>query len=284
MTVGFLGLGVMGMPMATNLARAGTDLVVWSRTDRGTPPGAARAADPEAVFRAADVVILMLAGEEATDAVLGGVSTFAGRLVVAMGTTSPGYSAGLGRRVRAAGGSYVEAPVSGSRVPAEAGKLVAMVAGDPADVERLRPLLAPMCAEVFDCGAVPGALLMKLAVNTFLISLVTGLAESFHFAAAHGLDPELLRRVLDAGQMASPISRVKTAKLAGGDFTVQASIRDVLMNNRLIVEAARAGGLASPLLDVCEQLYAETAALGHGEADMAAVVHAIGHRTAEGVH
>ena len=287
MTVGFLGLGVMGQPMAANLARAGTDLIVWSRSPRPVPPGARQAGSPAEVFDRADVVILMLAGAPAIDAVLGrGTPAFAalvaGRLLVPMGTTAPEYSAGLAADVRAAGGRYVEAPVSGSRVPAEAGELVAMLAGEPADLDRARPLLAPMCRATFDCGAVPGALLMKLAVNTFLISMVTGLAEAFHFAAGHGLDTGLLRRVLDAGPMASTVSRGKAAKLTGGDFAVQASIRDVLMNNELIVAAARAGGLAAPLLDTCRDLYAETAALGHGEDDMAAVIAAIRRRTDAG--
>ena len=191
MTVGFLGLGVMGEPKAANLARAGTDLIVWSRSPRRpAPPGAHRAADPAEVFAAADVVIVMLAGAAAIDEVLRrGTPAFAalvaGRLLVPMGTTAPEYSAGLAADVRAAGGRYVEAPVSGSRGPAEAGQLVAMLAGDPADVDRVRPLLAPLCRETFDCGPPPGALLMKLAVNTFLISTVTGLAEAFHFAAGH---------------------------------------------------------------------------------------------------
>jgi 3-hydroxyisobutyrate dehydrogenase len=116
---------------------------------------------------------------------------------------------------------------------------------------------------------------MKLAVNIFLIATVTGLAESFHFAERHGLDLELLRAVLDAGQMASSISRVKTAMLASRDFEIQAGIADVLKNNRLVVDAAQAAGAAAPLLEVCRDLYAETLALGHGGADMAAVIHAI---------
>ena len=111
---------------------------------------------------------------------------------------------------------------------------------------------------------------------------MTALAEAFHFAAGHGVDTRVLRRVLDAGPMASTVSRGKAAELVDGDFTVQASIRDVLMNNELIVAAARTGGLASPVLDVCRELYAETAALGHGELDMAAVIRAIERRTAAG--
>ncbi|MBM2620045.1 NAD(P)-dependent oxidoreductase [Actinoplanes sp. LDG1-06] len=272
MTVGFLGLGVMGTPMATNLAKGGTDLVVWSRTDRGdTPPGAFRAASPAEVFERADIVFLMLATEAAIDEVLDGVDT-SSALVVHMGTTSPEFSARLGARVK---GGYVEAPVSGSRGPAEAGELVAMVAGDPAAKQRLGGLLGLMCRQVVDCGPVPGALLMKLAVNTFLISMVTGLAEAFHFADAYGLDRGLLRQVLDAGPMASAVSRGKAGKLVEADFAVQASIRDVLKNNELIVAAARHRDVASPLLDVCRDLYAATAALGHSEADMAAVIHAL---------
>jgi 3-hydroxyisobutyrate dehydrogenase len=121
---------------------------------------------------------------------------------------------------------------------------------------------------------------MKLAVNTFLISPVTGLAEAFHLARGVGLDPALLRDVLDAGPMASFVSRGKAGKIVAGDFEVQASIRDVHYNNRLIVEAARAHGLAAPLLDVCRELYAETESLGRGAEDMASVIHAVTARSA----
>jgi 3-hydroxyisobutyrate dehydrogenase len=284
--VGFLGLGVMGQPMALNLARTGTPLVVWNRTPARCEPlraaGAAVADSPAQVFDRARTVLMMLAGDTAIDAVLGrGTQAFPalvdGRTIVHMGTTAPAYSAALGADIAAAGGRYVEAPVSGSRVPAVKGELVGMLAGDA--VDDVRPLLAPMCQEVFDCGAVPNALLMKLAVNLYLITMVTGLAEAAHFAARHGLDQRLFEAVLAAGPMASSVSRGKAAKLVARDFDVQASITNVLENNRLVAEAARVNGLASPLLDVCHALYRETAALGHGEEDMVAVVHAIEART-----
>ncbi|MEU3614550.1 NAD(P)-dependent oxidoreductase [Streptomyces sp. NPDC006872] len=289
MYVGFVGLGVMGQPMALNLARAGTPLVVWNRTPGPCAPlraaGAEVAASPAEVFERAEVVILMLADEPAVDAVLGrGTPDFAarvaGRTVVHMGTTSAEYSSRLRDDVRAAGGSYVEAPVSGSRVPAERGELVGMLAGDEDAVAAVRPLLAPMCRETFGCGPVPGALLMKFSVNLFLITLVTGLTEAFHFADRHGLDQGLLRDVLDAGPMASAVSRVKGPKLLARDFTVQAAAADVLKNNRLIAEAARRADLASPLLDVCHTLYGEAVAQGHGGEDMVAVLHALETRTA----
>jgi 3-hydroxyisobutyrate dehydrogenase len=284
MSVGFLGLGVMGQPMALRLARAGTDLIVWNRSPARTEPllaaGAAVARDPAQVFAEAETVIVMLADDTAIDEVLGrGTDVFrrqmTGRTVVHMGTTAPDYSRGLSADIRAAGGAYVEAPVSGSRVPAETGRLVAMLAGDEPDTQRVTELLRPLCQEVVVCGAVPSALLMKLAVNTFLISMVTGLAEAFHFADRHALDRTALLAALDAGPMSSTVSRAKARKLFHRDFDVQASIRDVLYNNQLIVEAAQRTGIASPLLDVCRALYAETAQAGHGGDDMAAVIRAL---------
>lgn len=282
--IGFIGLGVMGQPMALNLVRAGTPLRVWNRDRDKCEPlraaGATVAASAAEVFERCATTILMLAHSEAIDAVLGrGTPAFAAqvgrRRIVHMGTTSPAYSRALETDIRAGGGDYVEAPVSGSRKQAEAGQLVAMLAGEPATVEALRPVLQPMCPASFVCGAVPNALLMKLSVNLFLITMVTGLAESFHFAQRHGLDLEQLRAVLDAGPMASSTSRIKAHKLAERDFAVQAAIVDVLTNNRLIADAARAAGIASPLLDASHALFAETAALGLGGSDMAAVLRAI---------
>ncbi|GIE76871.1 dehydrogenase [Actinoplanes philippinensis] len=316
-TVGFVGLGVMGQPMALNLARAGTELIVWNRTPERAGPlreaGAVVATDPAEVFAEAETVILMLANDRVIDAVLGrGTGTFAklvaGRTLVHMGTTAPAYSAGLAADVLAAGGAYAEAPVSGSRGPAETGDLVVMLAtastpfasassvsaasvsssssvsaasassassaSSGGDTE-LEGLLRPMCREIVRCGDVPGALLMKLAVNTFLISMVTGLAEAFHFAERHGLDQQTLLAALDAGPMASVVSRVKARKLVDRDFAVQAAIRDVLYNNELIVAAAREAGFVSPLLEVCRDLYTETDLAGHGGDDMAAVIRAL---------
>lgn len=290
--MGFLGLGVMGQPMALNLARQGVGsppLTVWNRSPARSGPlrdaGALVAGTPGEVLRGSDVVFLMLADGAAVDGTLArGTAAFAGhvagRTIVHMGTTSPGYSRALEADILAAGGRYVEAPVSGSRGPAEAGQLVAMLAGEQPAVDTVRPLVAPMCREAFDCGPVPGALLTKLSVNLFLITMVTGLTEAFHFADRHGLDRDRFLAVLDAGPMSSTVSRAKAPKLRDRDFAIQAGVLDVLRNNRLIAEAARDAGLASPLLDACHALFDETVALGHGDADMVAVLHAIEARTA----
>lgn len=282
--IGFIGLGAMGEPMALNLAKAGVPLLVWNRSPAKAAilaeSGAEIAADAAQVLARAEIVILMLVDDRAIDAVLDrGGADFASRVcdrtIIHMGTTAPTYSRALEADIRSVGGRYVEAPVSGSRKPAEVGQLVAMLAGDADAISSVRPLLTPMCRQTIVCGAVPNALLMKLSVNLFLISMVTGLAEAVHFADRHGLDLNQLVAVLDAGPMASDVSRVKAPKLIGRDFAVHASISDVFKNNRLIAEAARTLGIASPLLDVCHALYGETLALGHGDADMVAVLKAI---------
>jgi 3-hydroxyisobutyrate dehydrogenase len=287
--VGFLGLGVMGWPMAANLLRAGVPLVVWSRTsahcDAACAAGAVRADTVGAVFDRCPTVIMMLATEAVIDTVLDrGTPHFAdlvsGHTLVNMGTTSPAYSARLAADVEAAGGRYVEAPVSGSRIPAENGELVAMVAGAADAIEDVRPLLRPMCREVVSCGAVPGALTMKLAVNLYLVTTVAALAESAHFAEQLGVDMDSFVAVLDAGPMASAVSRIKLGKLRSRDFGVQAAIHDVRKNSRLVVDAARAAGVAAPMVELADQLYLETLELGYGAEDMAAVVRALEKRTA----
>jgi 3-hydroxyisobutyrate dehydrogenase len=288
MGVGFIGLGNMGLPMALNMARAGTPLLVWNRSrDKAelvARAGATIARGPAHVLHDSRIVFLMLANGTVIDEVLErGTPRFAemvaGRTLVHMGTTAASYSAGLSEETVAAGGCYVEAPVSGSRRPAEAGQLVGMVAGPGAAVDEVLQLLAPVCATTVRCGEVPNATRMKLAVNLFLITQVTGLAEAFHFAENSGLDLAVFRSVLDSGPMASSVSRIKLDKLVEGDFAVQASISDVHYNSRLIAEAAGRAGVSSPVLDTCRDLFAEAEQLGHGRADMVAVLRALEART-----
>lgn len=276
--------------MARRLATSGTPLVVWSRTpahcDDAVAAGAQQADNRDDVFRRCGVVLLMLATDEAIDAVLGrNTAEFdarvAGRVVVHMGTTTPEYAAGLGRDITRAGGTYVEAPVSGSRVPAENGEPVVMVSGPADAVERVRDVVAPLCRSVVACGTQPGsALRLKLAVNAYLVTTVAALAEAAHLAQRLGLELETFVEIVNAGQLASPVARVKGAKLVQRDFTAQAAIHDVRKNSRLVLDAARAASTAAPLVEAADRLYAETLAQGHGQADMAAVVLALQARTA----
>jgi 3-hydroxyisobutyrate dehydrogenase len=157
MKLGFIGLGTMGRPMALNLTRAGHPLTVWNRSRHKCVPlraaGATVVDGVADVFRRSDVVFLMLIDSAGIDDVLRrGTPSFAamlsGRTVVNMSSVEPDYSWRLEKDIEDVGGRFVEAPVSGSRVPAETGQLVAMVAGDQSVVADVLPLLRPMCHEV----------------------------------------------------------------------------------------------------------------------------------------
>lgn len=284
MPVGFIGLGVMGTPMAAHLARAGHSVSGWSRSGRNH--AAARAAGIDVcdavdeVFADCETLILMLANDDAIDSVLDrrGAAFAArveGRLLINMGTSSAAYSQTLAAQILAAGGRYVEAPVSGSRVQAEAAQLVILLAGTDDDLAVAAPLLAPMGRQTVSCGSVPSALRMKLAVNLYLITLVTGLAEAVHFAEAHGIELERFAQVLNAGPMASDVSRIKLDKMARSDFAVQASITDVHKNSALVADAAREVGMHAPLINASDALFAQAQRAGLGALDMAAVLQAV---------
>lgn len=283
-TVGFIGLGLMGSAMAANL-QATVPLIVWNRSHAASEAleasGARVATSAAAVFESASIVFVMLSDEAAIDAVIpfDGTIPLRGRVVVLMSTVAPAYSEHLAERVEKVGGAFVEAPVSGSRQPAIEGTLISMIAGADDALDRVEPLLRAMSSAVIRCGRPPAALKMKLAVNTFLITLVTGLAEAFHFAEENGVDPATLQTVLDAGPLASAVSRAKAAKIVAQDWSSHAAIPDVLKNSRLVCAQADRSGSASPLMDVCRALFEEAEALGHRQHDMAAVIEALRHRT-----
>ncbi|HEX7915199.1 NAD(P)-dependent oxidoreductase [Rudaea sp.] len=199
-----------------------------------------------------------------------------GRVFVHMGTTSPEYSHALERDLVACGARYVEAPVSGSRVPAEQGRLVGMVSGAADVVEAVLPLLEPLCTQWFRCGAVPGALRMKLAVNHYLIATVVALCETVYAARASGIDLALLRRILNAGPMASEVSRTKLDKLVREDFSPQAAVRDVATIADLVADQAACADASVPLMRDCVTLFRCAHDAGMGDLDMAAVVNAFG--------
>lgn len=282
-TIGFIGLGAMGEPMALNLAKSGLQLVVWNRTPAKCTSlkeaGADIAVTPSDVFARCSTIFLMLTDDHAIDSVLSRgapemVTHVSGRNIINAATVSPDYSKALEADIRRSGGRYVEAPVSGSRKPAEAGQLVAMIAGDPEAVEQVRHLFSPICRAVVPCGEVPRALSMKFASNIFLIATITGLAEAAHFAKVQGLDLKTWGSIVNASQMASDISRLKVDKLLAGDFSAQAAIGNVTETARLIVKSAEDAGISAPIMNACLPLYRRAQSIGLDLADMIAVTQA----------
>lgn len=278
--VGLAGIGTMGLPIARRLLAGGIDLGVWNRSPApldALADAGARAADSfAALVGDHDIVLLMLFDEAAADAVLQragdrlGVDV-AGKLIVQMATTSLDHSRALQRAVEVGGGRYVEAPISGSRIPAERGELVAMMAGAADDKATLAALFAQFTSVVVDCGAVPQALAMKLASNLLLGPIMVGLVDATAFARRADLDMDVFADVLLGGQMASPIIRTKLAKLLADDHSPHAAIGNVIISAGTALDAATALGLDRTLLSACLDRFVAAADAGLANEDVTAL-------------
>lgn len=275
--LGFLGLGVMGTPMAINLARH-YPLTVWNRTKAKYPPlqsvGARIAESPSAVLEESDVVFTMLFNDAAFDPIFASgdfQAKLRGKTVVNTSSVSVDCSTRLSSIVSAAGGTFIEMPVSGSRVPAEQGQLVGMIAGDVDAVQRLKPILEPITKKSIYCGDIGKGLKTKFAVNTFLITTTAGLAESMHLAKKQDLNITAFGEVVDASPMASAYSKLKVAKMIREDLTAQAAIRDCYNLTKLVVDAGKEAQASTPLMDACQVLYKQAVDSGFGDDDMIAL-------------
>jgi 3-hydroxyisobutyrate dehydrogenase len=279
-SVGFIGLGTMGAPIAARLLGAGARLIVWNRTPSRCQPlaqaGAAVAASVDELCARCEVIVLMVTDGPALDAVLdrggpGFTARVRGRTIVSLSTIPSGHSAGLARDVATAGGRYVEAPISGSRRPAEQGQLVAMLAGNESDVRRVQVLLAPACREMVACGPVPNALLMKHATNLVLIPTMVSLAEAAAFVRQAGLSMEAFASTLLAGQMASDLLRAKLPKLVAQDWAPHSSTANVLLSGEATRATVRETGGEAPLLAEACRLVAAARDRGLGDKDVLAM-------------
>jgi 3-hydroxyisobutyrate dehydrogenase len=280
--IGFIGLGTMGLPMARNLAVAGIALSAWNRTPKSSDafPGGCNveiAPSSRAVLRGSQTSILMLLNQDAIDAVLERhTAAFAqnvrGKTIIGMGSVDPSYSIALANGIAEAGGAYLEAPVSGSRLPAERGQLVCLLGGDPAVADAAAHLLRPMCKDQIYCGAAGDALRMKLAINLYLCSSLVALAEATNFARKANLPLDTFKQAVALGPLSSDFVTIKLPKMIEGEFAVQAGVADAHASTCLIrTEAARLRA-STPQLDVSSALYERAVeALGPG-VDMSSVV------------
>jgi len=280
--IGFIGLGTMGLPMARNLAVAGIALSAWNRTPKSADafPGGCNveiAPSSRAVLRGSQTSILMLLNQDAIDAVLERhTAAFAqnvrGKTIIGMGSVDPSYSIALANGIAEAGGAYLEAPVSGSRLPAERGQLVCLLGGDPAVADAAAHLLRPMCKDQIYCGAAGDALRMKLAINLYLCSSLVALAEATNFARKANLPLDTFKQAVALGPLSSDFVTIKLPKMIEGEFAVQAGVADAHASTCLIrTEAARLRA-STPQLDVSSALYERAVeALGPG-VDMSSVV------------
>jgi len=280
MKVGFMGLGIMGQGMAPNVAAGGFETRVYNRTSQRAAAlarqGLQAADSPAALAAWADVLLLMVTGPEAVDALLFGEQGAAeslgeGKTVVNMSTVPPAYSAQLARRVEAGGASFAEAPVLGSKKPAAEGTLTILAGAAPALVDALEPLLLCMGRTVVRCGAPPAASMMKLSMNLLLGAQMAALCETLHFAEKGGLARDAVLDVVMAGPLANAFYGVKEAMLRSGEYPPQFPLRHMLKDVGFAEETAREQGATAPLAGTLHRLYAKAEEQGLGDEDFAAV-------------
>ncbi|SAI68909.1 dehydrogenase [Bordetella ansorpii] len=283
MKMGIIGVGVMGEPMARNLHTAGFAVTVYNRTASRCAPlreaGLTVAATAQDVIDACDAIILMLPGHEEIDQVLGRdaqgkiTAAVAGKTLIVMATVSPAYSTTLGNAIKAAGSRYIEAPVSGSRKPAETGQLVILAsAEDDSHIDAVQPAFDALGKKTVRCGAVPTAMRMKLANNLLLIASFEALSEAAHFAQRIGLDMPLFFEMVQAGPLANDVVRMKVPKLLADDFAEQAPIRHVSKDIGLVCAEAQRCETWLPIAQANRELFGRAIRRGLASDDAIGII------------
>jgi len=279
-TVGFVGLGIMGRPMARNLLKAGFPLVVWNRTrskgDELVAEGARWADTPASMSREVSVVIIMVTDSpDVEEVVLGPEGVFEGirpgSVVIDMSTVSPKVERAVGQRLAAKGVAYLDAPVSGGSWGAIEGSLAIMVGGDQSVFQQVRPVFEALGKSIIYMGGSGAGQVTKL-VNQILVAVtLSGVAEALAFATKAGAD--LLRTIeavkggaAGSWQLANLGPRIVAGDLAPG-FMINLQLKDL----RLVLEMAQELALPLPVTALAMQLYRAAAADGKGECGTQAV-------------
>jgi 3-hydroxyisobutyrate dehydrogenase len=281
-TIAVLGAGgTMGFPIARNIARAGMRVRAWNRSQDKAEPlaedGAYMAASPADAARGAGIVITMLADE---DAVIGAMDGPDGALPVMAG--SPPHAIWLqmstigesatqrcAQLANRAGVGFVDAPVLGTRQPAEERKLVILGSGPEEARPRLQPVFDAIGHRTIWAGEAGAGSRLKLVTNSWVLAVVEAGAETIALAEGLGLDPSLFFRAIGGGALDLPYLRTKGKAMADGDFTPAFRLTLAAKDAALVRSAAEAHGLDLPVLDAIAQRLAE-GAKEHGEKDFSA--------------
>lgn len=277
MRVAFLGLGIMGHAMATNLAKAGHEVTVWNRTPGKQVEGARTAGTPAESAQGAEVVWLCVSDTDAVENVLFGAdgvkqSLTQGMIIADSSTISPSATLKFAERVKGNGVAYVDAPMTGSKIGAQNGSLVFIVGGDEADIERLKPLLAAMGKKIFRMGETSKGQATKLAMNLQIALIFEGFAEALTLATKLGVDAGKLLSLIEATMVRSGVIDYKAPFILARDFSPNFPLRLMHKDIRLTLEAAKEARVKLPALETVEEIYEMATEDGHKDLDYAATL------------
>jgi 3-hydroxyisobutyrate dehydrogenase-like beta-hydroxyacid dehydrogenase len=272
MNVAFLGLGTMGAPMANNIARKGHVVTVWNRTSKRLE-GTRTAATPAEAAEGAGVVILMLADPVAVDAVAAALAPAlaAGAILVDMSTVDPECARRTATLAASRGARYLDAPVSGTRGPAEQGTLLIMAGGDAATLDAARPVLECM-GRVKHMGPVGHGMAMKLVLNGLGAHMLSGFCAVLALGARQGLDARAMLDVIAGGAFSSPLWTIKGPKILSRDFTADFTLALMRKDQRLVLETARSLGYEMPTEQAIYDVLGQAVDAGLGDGDLCGLV------------
>ena len=282
--VGFIGLGTMGRSMAANIAHAGFPLTVWNRTPGKQRPlvelGAGRAASPQGLAGAVDVVVLCISDTSDVEDVLFGHDGVArgarpGTLVIDCSTISPAATRGFAARLGERGVSFVDAPVSGGSEGARAGTLTFFVGGEPGQVERARPILAAMGRTITRVGPVGAGQAAKAVNQVILCGAYLGVAEGIVLAMKSGLDLEALVTALGGGAAQSWVLANRSGRMIDDEYPLGFKVALHLKDLAIALEMAREAGASLPIAALTAAIEDGLVAQGHGDDDVSALARAI---------
>jgi 3-hydroxyisobutyrate dehydrogenase len=274
MRVAVLGTGIMGAPMARNLAAAGHEVTAWNRSAEKAAgiEGVEAAGSVAEAVRAAEAVITMLADGDAVEAVAAeALGAMDDAVLVQMSTIGPEATA---RVAAQAAVPFVDAPVLGTKAPAEEGKLIVLASG-PEDVrERVDPLFDAIGAKTLWLGEAGAGSRLKLVINTWLLALTEGLAEAIALAEALDVDPQTFLDAIDGGPVGAPYANIKGKLMIERDFPPSFPLELALKDARLALATAEEQGLRLGALAAIAEQMERAVEAGHGKDDMAATIHA----------
>ena len=280
--VSFLGLGVMGFPMAGHLAQAGHDVTVYNRTaakarEWVTKYGGTSAETPKDAAEGRDVVFCCVGNDEDLRAVTTGeTGAFgamrSGSIFVDHTTASAEVARDLAKAAEAGGFGFVDAPVSGGQAGAESGKLTVMCGGEPAHYETVESLIASYAKSCRLMGPPGSGQLTKMVNQLCIAGIVQGLSEGLRFAEAAGLDPEAVVAVISKGAAQSWQMENRYKTMIAGEFEHGFAVNWMRKDLAICLEEARRNGSTLPLAALVDQFYADIQAMGGGRWDTSSLI------------
>ncbi|RYD73924.1 MAG: NAD(P)-dependent oxidoreductase [Sphingobacteriales bacterium] len=279
MNIGWIGLGNMGIPMATQLIDAAYQVAVYNRSKGKESElqklGAATAETPQALLEKADIVILMVSDDQAIEQIFEGnkglLSADAkGKIIINMSTVSPGISKQMHQKCKLNGIDYLDAPVSGSVKQAETGQLVIMVGGEEEAFEKAKPVLEKLGKLTLRVGEVGAGNQAKLAINSLLALYTQGLAETVLFANQNGVKTDDLLNLINSAAIGNIFTKIKGDAILAENYKPAFALKHIVKDLRL----ARDEGISSPLAKTALKTF-ENAEAEYGEEDLIAVIKAL---------